>query len=164
MASLTRLDICTALQDLLQDDTDNLYGPSKLINYISVKYVEWEKAKVHIDKPYKMYIKAPRKDKVNVRMGNNADYSIVATYRIEGLASDPQTAYERIDDIDERINYLCDYEMHSGNNLSTHFNNTECTVTNIEWEGSDCDTRKDEGGWKVECEGTIRIEINRINP
>jgi len=161
MGSLDRTNICAAIEALLEADT-TLYGPSAYINYISDNIVDYENARVGVDKPYKMYIKAPRREKVDVRMCSNVDYNIFVEYRIEGLKSNPQTAIEKIDDIDDRIQHLCDNQMWSGNNLAPYFTNAECTVVNIEWEGSNAYTRKDDGGWKVDAEGTIRVEINRI--
>ena len=163
MASLTRTNICNAIETLLESD-NTLYGSSAYINYITDDIVRFEAAKVGVDKPYKMFLKAPRREKVDVRMGNNVDYNIFVEYRIEGLKSNPQTSYEQLDLIDERIEHDCDNQMWEGTNLSTCFSNSESTVINIEWEGSTCDIRKDEGGYKVECEGTIRVEINRIKP
>lgn len=163
MASLDRVAICTAIEGLLEADTV-LYGSDKLINYITDDVVKYENARIGVDRPYKMFLKAPSKEKIATRMGNNADYAIIVEYRVEGLKSNPQTAYQNIDDIDERVDYLCDNEMWTGNNLSSHFTNSECTVIDIVFGGSNCDVSKDEGGWKVECEGTIRVEINRVKP
>ena len=163
MAGLDRTNILNAIESLLESDS-TLYGQSALINYISDDIVRYESAKVSVDVPYKMYIKAPRREKVDVRMGNNTDYNIFVEYRIEGLKSNPQTAIENIDDIEDRIEHLCDNEMWTGGNLSTHFSNSESSVINIEWESGTCDMKKDEGGWKIESEGTIRVEINRIKP
>lgn len=163
MACLDRTDVCAAIEALLEADSE-LYGASGHLNYITDNIVEFENARVSIDKPYKMYLKAPRRDKIDTRMGNNADYAITVEYRIEGLKSNPQTAIEKIDDIDERIDYLIDNQMWTGNNLSGHFTNSESTIIDMVFEGSEADTRKDEGGWKVECEGTIRVEINRVKP
>lgn len=163
MAGLDRTDVCNAIETLFESDS-TLYGTSALINYITDSIVEFENAKVSIDKPYKMYLKAPRREKVDVRMGNNVDYNIYVEYRIEGLRSNPQTAIENIDDIEDRMQHLCDNEMWSGNNLSAYFTNTESTIINVEWENGTADIRKEEGGIKVEAEGTIRVEINRIKP
>lgn len=163
MAGLDRTDICNAIEHMLESDSI-LYGSSALINYISDNIVDFENAKVGIDKPYKMYLKAPRREKVDVRMSGNVDYNIFVEYRIEGLKSNPQTAIEKIDDIEDRIEHLCDNEMWMGGNLSDHFTNTESSVKNIEWESGNADTRIDEGGIKVEAQGTIRVEINRIKP
>ena len=163
MASLTRVNICNAIESLFESDT-TLYGPIGYINFITDRFVDFENSRIGIDKPYKMYLKCTRREKIEVRMGKNVDYAFTVLYRIEGLKSNPETAKEQIDIIDERIEHLCDNEMWTGNNLSSHFTNTECTIINIEWEASECDTRKDDGGWKVECEGSIRIEINRVKP
>lgn len=161
MASLDRADICNAIESLFESDA-TLFGPTALINYITDKTVDYDRARVSIDKPYKMFLKAPKREKSDVRMGCNVDYVITVEYRIEGLRADPQVAMDKIDDIDDRIEHLCDNEMWTGLNLSGHFSNAECQVTNLEWEGSTADTRKDDGGWKVESEGTIRVEINRV--
>jgi hypothetical protein len=163
MAGLDRTDICNAIESLFESD-GTLYGSSALINYITDDIVKFQKATVAVDKPYKMYLHAPRREKVDVRMGNNSDYNIFVEYRIEGLRSNPQTAIENIDDIEDRMQHLCDNEMWTGGNLSQHFTNTESSVINIEWESSSADVRHDEGGIKVESEGTIRVEINRIKP
>lgn len=163
MASLDRVAVCAAIKALFEADS-TLYGSGKLINYITADVVKFETARVGVDKSYKMFLKATSREKIAARMGNNADYAITVLYRIEGLQSNPQTAYQNIDDVDERIDYLCDNEMWTGNNLSDHFVNAECTVINIEFQGSDCDVRIDDGGCKVECEGSIRVEINRIKP
>ena len=163
MAGLDRTSVLNAVEHLFESDS-TLYGSSAFINYISDNIVDFENAKVGIDKPYKMYLKAPRRVKVDVRMSNNVDYNIFVEYRIEGLKSNPQTAIEKIDDIEDRIQHLCDNEMWTGGNLSNHFTNTESSVKNIEWESGNADTRIDEGGIKVEAQGTIRVEINRIKP
>lgn len=163
MACLDRRDICNAIEALLESDSE-LYGTTGHLNYITDNIVEYDKARVTIDRPYKMFLKAPIREKIATRMGNNADYAIIVEYRIEGLRSNPQTAVDKIDDIDERIDYLIDNEMWTGNNLSSRFTNSESSVTDINTEGSEADVSKDEGGWKVECEGSIRVEINRIKP
>lgn len=163
MAGLDRRDICNAVESLLESDS-TLYGSTSLINYISDKVTDYEQARVGVDEPYKMYLKAPRKEKIAVRMGNNVDYASVVEYTIVGLKSNPDTALDQIDDIENRIQHLCDNEMWSGGNLTTHFSNNECTIINIEWEGATADTVKEDGGWKVQSEGTIRVEINRIKP
>lgn len=161
MAGLDRIAVCAALESLFEAD-HQLYGATKMINYITDDLVKYENARIAVDKPYKMYLFAGRKDKISTRMGLNTDYSFTVTYRIEGLKSDPQTAAQNIDDIDERIDYLCDNEMWNGLNLSSHFTNSESTILNIELISSDLAVRKDTGGFKVECEGSIRLEINRI--
>jgi hypothetical protein len=163
MSGLDRTSVLNAIESMFESDS-TLYGSSSLINYISDNIVDYESAKVGIDKPYKMYLKAPRREKVDVRMSNNVDYNIFVEYRIEGLKSNPQTAIEKIDDIEDRIQHLCDNEMWMGNNLGGHFTNAESSVINIEWESGNADTRIDEGGIKVEAQGTIRVEINRIKP
>ena len=162
MAGMDRLQCCNAIKALFEADTSVLYGSTKLINYITTDIVKFENAKLGVDQPYKMFLKAPRREKVDVRMSGNVDYNIYVEYRIEGLKANPQTSYTNIDDIDERIEHLCDNEMWEGNNLSSYFTNAEVTIINIEWEGSNADVKKDEGGWKVESEGTIRVEINRV--
>ena len=163
MASLDRVDVCNAIESLLESDS-TLYGSGKLINYITDDVVKFERARIGVDRPFKMFLSAPTREKITARMGKNADYAIIVSYRVEGLKSNPQTSYQSVDDIDERVDYLCDNEMWTGNNLSSHFSNSECTVIDINFEGSTCDVNDDEGGWKVECEGTIRVEINRIKP
>lgn len=163
MASLDRIDICNAVESLLESDS-TLYGSGKLINYITDNIVNFRNAKVGVDRSYKMFLSAPTREKINTRMGNNTDYAFTVDYRIEGVQSNPHTAYTNIDDIDERIEYICDNEMWTGNNLSAHFTNSECTIIDINYEGSTCEITDDDGAWKVESEGSIRIEINRIKP
>lgn len=163
MAGLDRTDVLAAMEKLFEADS-TLYGSSAYINNITDSIVEFEEAKISIDKPYKMYLKAPRREKVDVRMSGNVDYNIFVEYRIEGLKSNPQTAIENIDDIEDRMQHLCDNEMWQGSNLAAYFTNTESTVINIEWESGTAEVRKDDGGIKVESEGTIRVEINRIKP
>lgn len=163
MAALTRRDVCNAVEALLEADS-TLYGSGALINYITDKITDYDAARVGVDKPYKMFLKAPKREKIAVRMGNNVDYAYTVEYRIEGLQSNPDTALDQIDKVDDRIEHVFDNEMWTGANMSTRYVNTECQIINIEWEGSTADTRKDEGGWKVECEGTVRLEINRIKP
>ncbi len=163
MAGLTRRDVCNATESLFESDS-TLYGSSSLINYISDKITDYEAAKVGIDKPYKMFLKATKREKIAVRMCGNVDYAYTIEYRIEGLKSNPDTAWDQLDKVDDRVEHLCDNEMWTGTCMSANHSNTESKIINIEWEGSTADIRKDEGGWKVECEGTIRLEINRIKP
>lgn len=161
MSSISRTEVCNALEALFEADT-TLYGPVALINNITSNMLLYENARVSIDTPYKMFLNATTRSKIAVRASGNVDYSFTINYRIEGLRSNPQTAKENIDAIDERIEYLCDNEMWSGTNLSSQYTNASCTVLNIEWEESNVNMTSDEGGIKVECEGSIVIDINYI--
>ena len=166
MAGVDRINICNAYKQLFEADASILYGQNKLINSISIKFKEFEQAKIDIGTPYKMYIKAPDKEKQEARM-QNADYIITINYRVEGKTIDPETAIERLDDIDERIDYLVDNQMWGGLYLTDYLNVDGNTLVNTEWISSSVDTVMevtDDGGevWRIHCEGTITAEINRL--
>ena len=165
MAGVDRRNVCNALKSLFEADTGTLFGQNKLIKSISTKFKEFESAKVDIGTPYKMYIKASLKEKTEARM-QNADYTITVNYRVEGKTVEIETAVDRLDDIDDRIDYLIDNEMWSGDYLTNYLAVTGNTMINSEWVSSDVDSvlEPTEGGgvWRVHCEGVITIEINRL--
>ncbi|MBU2177663.1 MAG: hypothetical protein KJ556_21435 [Gammaproteobacteria bacterium] len=164
MASLDRKNIIDAVKALFIADTGTLYGETKLINSISVKQVEFDKAKIDAKTPYKMFLSTPDREKVETRM-QNADYAFTVRYRVEGLTVDPDEAWQKLDDIDERIDYLCDNQMWSGSNLGSYFTNSLSTINDMEFQASTCDVVREpsEKGttWRVHLEGTIRVEVNR---
>lgn len=165
MASLDRKNIVDAVQDLFEADTGTLYGETKLINTISVQQTEFDKAKVSSKTPYKMFLACPDREKVETR-AQNADYAFTVRYRVEGYEVDPDVAWQKLDDIDERIDYLCDNQMWSGSNLTSYYTNTVSTILDMEFESSTCDVVREQGAgegtvWRVHLEGTVRVVVNR---
>ena len=161
MASLDRKDIADAIVALFEADTTVLYGAAMLINNITSNYVQFENAKVNANTPYKMFIKTNSTELLEGR-AQNADYAVTVAYRVEGFQKDPQTAYERLDDIDERIRYLIENEMHGGTYLTSHYSNSETVVIDMEWMSSDDDVVLENDEWRVHLEGELRISLNRV--
>ena len=161
MAALNRNDIVAAIDALFKADTAILYGSGKLLEHISVRYLEFEKAKLTVGQGYKMYLKGNLREKVAARM-QCSDYIVTVESRIEGITVDPETAQQHIDDIDERIDYLIDNQMWTGVNLTPYFSNSESTVINLEWISSSCEPELINDQWRVHSEGIMTVEVNRL--
>lgn len=160
---LDRHDILAALKSLFEADTTVLYGKGLLLNHISINLKEFEKAAVNIYEPYKMYMIASEKNKIATGMNKNTDVEFIIEYRIEGLARDPEEAYQNIDDIDERIEHLVDNEMWGGTKLTGHFSDSESSVIDMEHISSNLDIDVDDNNQlNVYCDGSIRVLIDRV--
>lgn len=161
MATLDRLDISNAILSLLKSDS-TLYGQGKLINKISIRWQDYENAKVDRKNPYQLFLKTPTYEKIQARM-QSSDYMITCEYRGEGRTNNAEDAWQWLDDISERIDYLVDNVMWSGDHLTSHYTNTEATLINIEHTISDQDVI-DEGSpsaWRAHLDGIITVEIQR---
>lgn len=161
MAGVDRINVLTAFKNLFEADTGNLYGRNNLISNISLNIVEFLAAWIDVKTPYKMFLSAPSKESSSVRM-QNEDYIITINYRIEGRSNDEQTAYTRLDDIDERIEYLINNEMWGGTYLTNYLSVSNNSLINTEWQRSDCDIIQENDVLRVHCEGSFTVEINRL--
>jgi hypothetical protein len=157
--ALDRIEVIDIIKSLLIGDTTILYGQDKLIKFISSNPIDYEASKVDVNTPYKMYLYAPSREPVEVR-AQNEDYAIIVNYNIEGVTRNPDTAYARLDDIDKRINYLCNNQMWTGDNLSTFFTNANCTIIDIEVQTGETNIVSDQGYLQCEAKGSIRVVIN----
>ena len=161
MASVDRKNVVDAIESLFNADTTILYGDAKFINTITTNYTDFINARVTAKTSYKMFLKANSVQLIESR-AQNADYTVNVVYRVEGYMVNPQTAQDHLDDIDERIRYLIENEMHGGTYLSSHFTNSETTVIDMEWLGSDSDVVMEDKEMRVHCEGNITVSLNRV--
>jgi hypothetical protein len=160
-SGLDRNTILDALKSLFEADTGILYGATRLIQSVSVRAVEFEKAKIDVTTPYKMYLSCEGRTKVDTR-AQNTDYTFDVKYRIEGMSENPETARGYLDDVDERIEFLVDNQMYLGDRLVPYYVNTLSQVIDMAWVGSECKIMTENGVVQVESEGSISITINRL--
>jgi len=165
MAAIDCKTIRDAVKDCLQADTTILYGSGKLIpaGDIISKEVEFEKAKVDVNSPYKIFLKCDTIEQGEQR-AKNKDYSIACQYRVEGLAKDPQTAKDKCDDINERIDFLFSDQMWNGLQMTGFITNSESCVIDIDVSNIVGEAVGQDGAWRVHGEGELLFTINRVKP
>ena len=160
--SLDRRGIARALRDLFRSDTTVLYGDGKLLQLIEDKAALFSKAKVNYNNPNALYLWVDLSDTTEERM-QNTDSSYLCNFRFESIQVNPENAANTIDDSLERINYLINEEMYTGQVLSSYYTDSSAQIINMVPLSSTFEYPESTDGKRmiIEIEGAIEIEVNR---
>jgi len=159
----------TAIEGLLQSDA-TLYGATGYIREGEIidTEVDFETGRLEsgvqaTTNPYRIYMRCVRSETLNVR-AQNEDYVFLIEIRIEGYDVNFETVKARIDDIIERIRYLVNYEMWTGNNLASYYTGTDCKVIDLVPEIGEPIIEDENGIFRVHGRLNITITVNRLTP
>ena len=151
---IDRSGICDLTRDLLLADTKILYGTDKLVQDIHSDPVKYLNPKVDNRNPFQIFLFCEDKQKVGYGMQNAIEqYSV--SYRIAGIFVDQDAVYDRIDDIDKRINALIDAQMFSGEQFTSFYSDTKTRIIDGAYDNSGLTIELHSGKVAVECAGAI---------
>ena len=157
---LNRKGIATMIADMLKADTSVLYGTSKLVQKIESNPTLFRKASVDIEKPYGIFIWCPENPTEQIR-SQNSDETFLINFRVEGLASDTETAVINLDLIDQRIKVLINNQMHEGLNFSSFYSDSKAQVVDVERTEAIAEVIFENERLISECSGAIKVLVNR---
>ena len=160
VTTVNRTGVTELITDMLKTDTTVLYGPGKLVQVISFDSSKFEKAKIDINNPYKMYVFVEDKETIEKRQ-QFADEMYTLSYRVEGLHSSPDEAKKIIDQIDERISVLIDTEFSTGDLFTTYHEDSSVNIYDCEYDNSDLVVETKNNKVIAECEGAINVYLYR---
>lgn len=160
---LDRTLVLDMISKCFRADTTKLYGQNKLCQHVEVNPVYFEKSAVDIKRPNRIFLRCAPKENFEYRMQNN-DIVYTIDYRIASrYSSDPNKAQQKIDDIDERMAYLIDSQMFTGSMFTDYYDETDTdTVYDVTYDNSSLVTEERDGVIIAECEGAIRVFVNRL--
>lgn len=157
---LDRLGVSQAVAEMLQADTTVLYGSGKLLQVIDYGIENFEKTKVNTQRPFGMYLAAEIEDSQEIR-SQNEYINYLINIRFAAHQRSLQNAYSAIDNAYERVKYLVNDQMWTGQMMSLYNNDTNAQIFNIEPTGSDLDTPEETEGnlLRVNIDGAILVEV-----
>lgn len=160
--ALDRQGVLVMLSDMLKNDTTMLFGQGKLLQQININATLYEDAAVTNNKPFQLFFRASPRETLVYKM-QNSDIAYTIDYRICGIRRDPDEVRQKIDDIDERMLYLINNEMYTGNNFTSWYTDSTAIVFDVSIDNSSLDVEVRDTKIIAECEGGISVFINRLS-
>ena len=153
---------------MLEADTGTLYGTGKLLSAgeIVATEVDFETARIEAGaqattNPYRMFLRCERGDSIDVR-AQNEDCTYRVELRVEGYDMNFETVKAHVDDIIERVRYLVNAQMWSGDNLSSYYSDASAKVLDMVSLIGDSVVEDEGGMYRVHGAMEITVTVNRL--
>lgn len=130
--SLNRASICQAFIDMLKADTTTLYGPNKLLTYITDDPISYDQTRVNNRNPSKLFVWCEDTNTVDVR-ASNEDIEYILGLKYHAKKAKMINAMNTMDSAYERIRHLTNLQMYAGGGMmSSYYSDANSQIYLIE--------------------------------